>query len=174
MSDDARWDFKELKNSYRAQPERPLQNSGQLTCHLLVWGLGTREKELNLCAPYRCWKDFCAESVLLALHRWRGTTALELHFTRATRLAQRERESFTCCRQLESNFSKSCWEREGMGGCLLLLLTGCMVTFRGGGGNRLLLSGKLQHGGWNDFKWDAMDRAAEALLGPNHFLGQQR
>ena len=57
--------------------------------------------------------DQCAESVLLALHRWRGTTALELHFTRATRLAQRERESFTCCRQLESNFSKSCWEREG-------------------------------------------------------------
>ena len=23
-------------------------------------------------------------------------------------------------------------------------------------------------------KWDAMDRASEALLGPNHFLGQQR
>ena len=48
--DDARRDFKELKNSYRtekkeepAQPERPLQNSGQcfymphVTCHLLAW-----------------------------------------------------------------------------------------------------------------------------------------
>ena len=67
-----------------------------------------------------------------------------------------------------------------------------MATFRGGGGNRQSLSGKPQHGGWNGLglksltafhdltnafgsvKWEAMDRAAAALLGPNHLLGQQR
>ena len=97
-----------------AQPERLLQNSGHcfsmppVTCHLRAWGSGTREKELSQCAPYLCWRDSCAEFVLLALRRWRGTTALELHFLRATRQAPRERESFMCCLQLESNFAKSC------------------------------------------------------------------
>ena len=48
----------------------------------------------------------------------------------------RERESCMCCLQLESNFSKSCFGREGTGGCHPHPLIGCTVTFQGGGGNR--------------------------------------
>ena len=143
VSEDARRDLEELKSSYRTVKKRRACPAGTppaelwtmlsmppVTCHLRAWGLGTREKELNRCAPYLCWRDSCAEFVLLALRRWRGTTALELSFTRATRQAPRERESFMCCLQLESNFSKSCWGREGTGGRLPLPLTGCTVTFR--------------------------------------------
>ena len=163
VSDDARRYLKELKNSYRTVKKRRACPAGTPPAELWTMllhasrnlspaglGIGYQRKRIEPVRTYRCWRDFCAESVLLALHRWRGTTALELHFTRATRLAPRERESFTCCRHLESNFSKTCWEREGMGGRHPHPLTGCTVTFRGGGGNRQFLSGKPQHGGWND------------------------
>ena len=121
VSEDARWDLEELKSSYRTVKKRRACPAGTPPAELWTMllhasrnlspaglGIGYQKKELNQCAPYLCWRDSCAEFVLLALRRWRGTTALELHFTRATRQAPRERESFMCCLQLESNFSKSC------------------------------------------------------------------
>ena len=162
VSEDARRDLEELKSSYRTVKKRRACPAGTPPAELWTMllhasrnlspaGLGIGyHRESNQCAPYLCWRDSCAEFVLLALRRWRGTTALELHFTRATRQAPRERESFMCCLQLESNFSKSCWGREGTGRRRPHPLTGCTVTFWGGGVNRQSLSGKPRHGGWND------------------------
>ena len=116
VSEEARRDLEELTSSYRTVKKRRACPAGTPPAELWTMllhasrnlspaglGIGYQRKQLSQCAPYLCWRDFCAELGLLALHRWRGTTALEPYCTRATRQALRGIESFMCCLQWESN-----------------------------------------------------------------------
>ena len=102
VSDDARRDLKELKNSYRTVKKRRACPAGTPPAELWTMllhasrnlspaglGIGYQRKRiepvrtLSLLERLLCRvRSACAA---------RGTTALELHFTRATRLAQREK-----------------------------------------------------------------------------------
>ena len=62
-----------------------------------------------------------------------------------------EKESRSCVAfNWKAIFQSLVEEREGAGGRRPHPLTGCTVTFWGGGVNRQSLLGKPRHGGWND------------------------
>ena len=162
-----------------------------VTCHLLAWGLGTREKiepvrTLSLLERLLCRvRSSCAAPLA-----WHHSSGAPLHKSNkagpkgkrvvhvlpsigkqffkvllGTRrggwmppapadwlhgyIPGRRRESAILIRQA------STWRLERLGLKLVTAFHDLTIAFR-------------------SVKWEAMDRAAEALLGPNHFLGQQR
>ena len=205
VSEDARWDLDELKSSHRTVKKRRACPAGTPPAELWTMllhasrnlspaglGIGYQRKRIE---PVRTLslleRLLCrVRSSGAAPLAWHHSSGAPLH--KSNKAAPRERESFMCCLQLESNFSKSCWEREGTGGRRPHPLTGCTATFRGGGVNRAILirqatTWRLERLGlksltafhdltnvFGSVKWEAVDRAAAALLAPNHLLGQQR
>ena len=117
----------ELKSSYRTEkkrePAQPELHPAELWTMLLHAsrnlspaepsriGYQQKKKWPTSAHEYLCWRDSCADFVLLnAAPSGRGTTALELHFTRATRQARKGKRvvHVLALHRLESNFSKSC------------------------------------------------------------------
>ena len=205
VSEDARRDLEELKSSYRTVKKRRACRAGTPPAELWTMllhasrnlspaglGIGYQRKRIE---PVRTLslleRLLCrVRSSGAAPLAWHHSSGAPLH--KSNKAAPRERESFGCCFQLESNFSKSCWGREGTGGGRPHPLTGCTATFRGRRRESAILirqatTWRLERLGlksltafhdltnaFGSVKWEAMDRAAAALLGPNHLLGQQR
>ena len=144
---------------------------------------------MSRCSPCRWWQSSCVEFGPLEQRRWLGITPPALLCTRATRRAPREREWCTCYllwffkvllrtkRDMWSPPAPADWlhgyilGRRRESAVLIRQVTTWRLERRG---MKSLTAFHDLANAFGSVKWEAMDRAAARLLGPNCLLGQQR
>ena len=206
VSEDARRDLEELKNSYRTVKKRRACPAGTPPAELWTMllhasrnlspaglGIGYQRKRiepvrtLSLLERLLCRvRSSCAAPLCVAPLLWSSTSQEQQGWPQG-------KESRSCVAfNWKAIFQSLAGDERGTGGRLPLPLTGCTVTFRGRRRESAILirqatTWRLERLGlksltafhdltnaFGSVKWEAMDRAAAALLGPNHLLGQQR